>query len=131
VAYDVFGNAKTALKVNLGKYLEASSNGVGFYSTTNPISRLTTTSGLRTWSDVNGNFIPDCDLLNMSPNQECGQGSTLFGKEVFTSLVDSAAIGDCGLLPSDWGIVASLEQQLLALVSLLVSYTCRSLKHVV
>ena len=63
IAYDVFGNARTALKVNLGKYLEASSNGVGFYSTTNPINRLTTSSGLRTWSDVNGNFIPDCDLL--------------------------------------------------------------------
>jgi hypothetical protein len=43
VAYDLFGNARTALKVNLGKYLEASSNGVGFYSATNPINRLTTT----------------------------------------------------------------------------------------
>ena len=47
VAYDLFGNAKTAVKFNMGKYLEATSNGVGFYSTTNPINRLTTTSGLR------------------------------------------------------------------------------------
>jgi hypothetical protein len=80
VAYDVFGNAKTAVKFNMGKYLEASSNGVGFYSATNPINRLTTSSGIRTWNDVNSNFVPDCDLLNMSPNLECGQGSTSYGK---------------------------------------------------
>ena len=131
LAYDLFGNAKTALKVNLGKYLEASSNGVGFYSTTNPINRLTTTSGLRTWSDVNGNFIPDCDLLNMSPNQECGQGSALFGKEVFTSNVDPAAMGGWRVRPSDWGLTASVQQEVLPRVSVEVGYTRRWLQHFV
>jgi len=131
VAYDLFGNAKTALKVNVGKYLEASSNGVGFYSTTNPINRLTTTSGLRTWTDANGNFIPDCDLLNMSPNRECGQGSTTFGKEVFTSNVDPAAMGGWGVRPSDWGLTASVQQEVLPRVSVEVGYTRRWLQHFV
>jgi hypothetical protein len=131
LAYDVFGNGKTAFKVNVGKYLEATSNGVGFYSTLNPAQRLTTSSGIRSWNDSNANFIPDCDLLNMSPNDECGQGSTTFGKEVFTSSVDSAAIGGWGVRPSDWGIVASVQQQVLPRVSVEVSYTRRWLNHFV
>ena len=131
VAYDLFGNAKTAVKFNMGKYLEASSNGVGFYSTTNPINRLTTSSGIRTWNDLNGNFLPDCDLLNMSPNLECGQGSTSFGKEVFTTNVDSAALGGWGVRPSDWGITASVQHEVLPRVSVEVGYTRRWLQHFV
>ena len=129
VAYDVFGNAKTAIKFNMGKYLEATSNAVGFYSATNPINRLTTSSGLRTWNDRNGNFWPDCDLLNMSPNLECGQGSTNFGQEVFTSNVDEAALGGWGVRPSDWGITVSLQHEVLPRVSVEVGYTRRWLQH--
>jgi hypothetical protein len=131
VALDLFGNAKTAVKFNMGKYLEASSNGVGFYSTTNPINRLTTTSGIRTWNDANGNFTPDCDLLNMGPNGECGQGSTAFGREVFASTVDPAALGGWGVRPSDWGITASVQQEVLPRVSVEVGYTRRWLQHFV
>jgi hypothetical protein len=40
LAYDVFGNGKTALKVNLGRYLDAASNNNGNYSITNPTSRM-------------------------------------------------------------------------------------------
>ena len=44
VAYDVFGNGKTALKFNFGKYLE----GVGVqlnYANTNPTLRMPTSTG--------------------------------------------------------------------------------------
>ena len=46
-AYDVFGNGKTALKMNLGKYLEGA--GVsGNYANTNPTLRMPqTTIGVR------------------------------------------------------------------------------------
>ena len=57
LAYDVFGNGKTSLKLNLGSYLDAASNNNGNYSITNPTSRMagSTEAGrpaiTRTWND--------------------------------------------------------------------------------
>ena len=45
VAYDVFGNGKTALKVNLGKYLAAADGSSITGSLTNPLNRITLSSG--------------------------------------------------------------------------------------
>ena len=43
VAYDLFGNGKTALKVNVGRYLEAAVGGNGNYSSLLPVgSRVST-----------------------------------------------------------------------------------------
>ena len=55
VAYDVFGNGKTALKFNTGRYLEAAVNGNGNYSELRPINRVSN-SVTRTWTDANRNF---------------------------------------------------------------------------
>ena len=43
VAYDLFGNGKTALKFNVGRYLEAAVGGNGNYSSLLPVSRIVTT----------------------------------------------------------------------------------------
>ena len=50
MAYDLFGNGRTSVKVNFGKYLEAASNLSGSYSISNPIARIATTTS-RTWLD--------------------------------------------------------------------------------
>ena len=44
LAYDLFGNGKTALKVNVGKYLEAATSDV-IYSSNNPAARIVTRVG--------------------------------------------------------------------------------------
>ena len=45
--------------------------------------RRRSTASSRTWTDLNGNFAPDCDLRDQLANAECGQMQNLnFGKSV-------------------------------------------------
>ncbi len=134
LAYDVFGAGKTSLKVNIGKYLEPASNGNGNYSISNPISRIPGGLGqppiTRAWTDANGNFKPDCDLVNgaaqdlrTSGGDVCGALSDLnFGKPVFSNDVDPAVVGGWGIRPSDWQLGVSIQQEVIPRVSVEVGY---------
>ena len=59
MAYDIFGNGKTAIKVNLSKYWQYAAND-GVYIGTNPASTFAQTAN-RAWTNANRNFNPDCD----------------------------------------------------------------------
>jgi hypothetical protein len=136
VAYDLFGNGKTALKLNVGKYLE----GVGVqlnYANPNPTTRLPGTglprSVSRTWTDANRNFQPDCNLLDPNANDRradggdfCGVISNLrFGQNIFTNTYDPALLEGWGVRASDWNVGVSVQQQLMARASVEVIYTRR------
>ena len=140
VAYDVFGSGKTSLKVNLGKYLEPASNAAN-YIITNPIARVAGGLGqpaiTRTWTDTNGNFVPDCDLLNpLAQNLSAAGGDVCaglsnlnFGRPVFSNNIDPAILGGWGIRPSDWGLGVSVQQQVLPRMSVEVGYFRRWLQH--
>ena len=49
IAFDVFGNGKTAIKGNMGRYLEAAQN-AGLFIASRPVGRLVTTT-TRSWTD--------------------------------------------------------------------------------
>ncbi len=77
VAIDLFGDGKTALKFNVGRYLEAAQNG-GLFIASRPTSRISTTAS-RTWTDTNGNFRPDCDLSNNAAQNLSATGGDVCG----------------------------------------------------
>ena len=68
-AYDLFGDGRTALKVSLGRYV--AKTGVDIANANNPI-QTSVNSVTRTWTDTNGNYVPDCSLGNFGANGECG-----------------------------------------------------------
>ena len=125
VAYDLLGTGRTALKMNLGRYLEGA--GVnGNYANTNPTLRLPQTTSVfgtagitRAWTDANGNFVPDCDLMNpaaqdlrASGGDLCGvMSDTSFGQNVLTNNFDPALLDGWGIRPSDWNFGVSIQQQ--------------------
>ena len=75
VAYDLFGTSRTAVKASLGRY-----NPALRIAAENPANNQATSTS-RTWNDVNGNYVPDCDLLNPNASGECGPWSDrLFGQ---------------------------------------------------
>ena len=136
VAYDMFGNGKTALKFNLGRYLEAAVNDNGAYSRLAPTSRLAT-NATRTWTDANGNFSPDCNLSNPAAQDNRVAGgdfcaalsAAAFGTPTNVLSVDPRVLQGRGVRPGDWQIGGTLQQQVLPRVSVEVGYVRRWLTN--
>src|ERR1700730_18137307 len=141
VAWDVFGNGKTAIKANLGKYLEG--QGVtNNWANSSSVLRMPGTSGgpfgplgvTRTWTDANGNFVPDCNLQNpaaqdlrSSGMDFCGAISNQsFGQNILTNNFDPALLTGWGVRASDWDLGVTLQQQLMPRASIEVAYSRRS-----
>jgi hypothetical protein len=135
VAYDVFGNGKTAVKMNLGKYLDAATND-GNYTVNNPANRIQTTM-TRSWVDADGDKVIDCDPLNLiaqSPTttgsvDTCGQpgaNSSRFANAL-TGLdrINPDILGGWGVKRYDWQVGVALQQQVLPRVSMEVAYNRR------
>ncbi len=93
VAYDLFGDGKTAIKANVGKYVLGQALLVGGLAS-QPGYNVQLTSS-RAWTDNNKNFIPDCDLT-----RNTNQGPTQAGadNQVDTCL---AAVGANALMYSN------------------------------
>ena len=110
VAYDLFGSGKTALKFNIGRYL-AAPNPISFTRIANPAGALIQ-SATRTWSDANGNFIPEANELGplSAPN---------FGTTVVSTRYAPDALSHRGY---SWEIGAQLQQEIAPRVSTNLAY---------
>ena len=120
-AYDLFGNGRTALKVSVGRYVAMTGNGqVRQYNPLNSSVNNTT----RSWTDANGNYVPDCDLRNFGANGECGpMANSSFGKANPNAIRYADDVRDgWGIRPYTWDVGSELQHQLSATMSLTAGY---------
>jgi hypothetical protein len=130
VAYDVFGNGRTAVKVSLGRYEWSDNYGVVVTRNASPVGQLVL-STQRTWNDGvypagdprNGNYVPDCDLRNPLANGECGPlANQNFGSRVVSTTYANNVLNGWNVSPNQWSSQVSLQQQLAPNVGLTVGY---------
>ena len=121
LAYDLFGNGKTALRFNIGRYLEAitaSNNDLDM----NPITRMVVNS-TRNWTDADRDYVPDCDLNNPAANGECAPlDNQNLGRPVFTRNFDPDFVGGWGTRPNNWSMGFGVQHEVLPRVSATVTY---------
>jgi hypothetical protein len=129
VAYDLFGNGRTAIKLSVGRYNDLS--GLFYTQVVDPVT-TSILSASRSWTDSNGNFIPDCDLTNFgaqSPTttgsiDTCGAISNQnFGK-VNPGAVrfDDEVTRGFGKRPYTWDIATEVQHQLVPGLSVTGGY---------
>ena len=130
-AYDVFGNGRTALKVNISKFLQPANN-EGNFIQANPGVSLQRTTG-RTWADnganggIAGNFTPECNLSSPLANGECGAWQNAnFGNPLNTIRVNPDIMSGWNVRPYDWQFGVAVQQELLPRVSVDLGYNRRS-----
>jgi hypothetical protein len=133
VAYDLFGDGRTAVKAAFNKYLLGQTlNGLG--RNPNPVLSLVTTAN-RTWNDrgglgINADYVPQCDLLNPLANGECGAlAPSTFGTAVPGDLYDKDLISGFNHRQANWEFSTSVQRQILPRVAVDVGYFRRAWAH--
>ena len=130
-AYDLFGNGKTAVKFNYGRYVSPATNDQN-YPLNNPANLIQRTL-TRNWTDGNNNRVVDCNILNPAAQTTVGgdtcaaiSGANVnFGKPNITGTIGSDILSGWGVRQSDsqWGV--QLAQQIVPRVSATVGYNRR------
>jgi hypothetical protein len=132
-AYDIFGNGKTALKANIGKYGLALDPTSGMPARDRIVGRVT-----RSWTDADRDFTPDCDLVNplaQSPAttgsiDTCGQISDLrFGTEIPSQSYNPAILTGWNARPNNWEFSTSVQHEVVPGLGVDVGYFRRWFKN--
>jgi hypothetical protein len=136
VAYDLFGNGRTALKASVGRYLSAATAD-GVYSSQSPAGNFVRTVTNRAWNDSNGNFAVDCNLLSPAAQDTSATGGDVCGAltganlnfgntDPNTTRVDPAILSGWGVRPYNWRYGASIQHEVRPGVSVDVGYNRRN-----
>jgi hypothetical protein len=110
------------VKASLGKYM------LTLFTIGNPAAVSTTTT--RNWNDFtfpagdprNGNFNPDCDMLNSAANGECSAYLSPFGTLSSIAQFNEATRFGWGNRPFNWEFSTSVQHQLAPRVGIDVGY---------
>jgi hypothetical protein len=120
VAYDLFGNGKTAVKGTLSRYVQTST--VGFARLLNPLN-TSVNNATRPWnSDANGDGIPQLSELGALSNNAFGQVNiaTRYAPETYQGFDNRR---------NNWEVSATVSHELMARVAAEVSYFRRAQGH--
>ena len=125
LAYDLFGDGRTAIKGSFNRYLGATSLGSSQAELTGDLNPalflvLTTT---RSWRDTNGNFVPECVLTNPAANGECGAlADPNFGGIASSKTVDRDLLDGWGKRPFNDQVSVGIQREILPRVSTELTY---------
>jgi hypothetical protein len=102
VAWDLFGNGKTALKFTTGRYVDQEV--AAPTRTLNPMRQIATTD-TRTWNDANGNLRPELNEFGPTSNAR-------FGTVVQSVRFDPNYIDGFDTRPGHWNYHVSVQHEL-------------------
>lgn len=118
VAYDLFGDGKTALKASVGRYVSAITTELA--SNFSPAGSRVLQAN-RSWTDVDRDYVPDCDLKNPAAQNLTAVGGDLcgalddqnFGQNVPGIQPDPDWITGWGNRGYNWRTTLEIERQVL------------------
>jgi hypothetical protein len=130
VAYDLFGNGRTALRASMNKYLpfyglqlNVGTEAGTFSTNMAPAARLVVATN-RSWNDANRNYVPDCELTNPVAHGECGAMTpSNFGSTTASGVsYDPDIIEGWGKREYNWQYSVGVQHELMPRVSVDVGY---------
>ena len=117
-AYDLFGTGRTAVKITLNKYL----SGRQLDELGNPVLDLVHTT-TRAWTDSDGDFVPDCNLITPEANGECrAMVDPNFGGTRRGTTYDPEVLSGWGVRENNWEFSTSVQHELFPRVSMEAGY---------
>ena len=123
-AYDLFGDGRTALKWNMGRYVNAI--GTNLAQVNNPMESIILSSS-RLWDDANGDLEPNCNLDNFGANGECGAIiNPEFGKPIPTTRAREDVIAGWNTRRANWQTSVAVQRELTEGFSVEVAWFRRS-----
>lgn len=124
LAYDLFGNGRTALKFSMSRYVLQE----GKNNTNNIHPVIAATNNVsRTWTDSNRDFVVQGDPLNPALNGELGPSpNSNFGKPQTTLRFDPDWASGFNARPYNWEMLVSVQHELVPRMGIEISYNRRA-----
>jgi hypothetical protein len=120
LAYDLFGNGKTAVKATLSRYVQTST--VSYARLLNPLT-TSVNNTTRPWTaDTNGDGIPQASELGALSNNAFGQVS-------IATRYDPETIRGFGRRRNNWEVSGTVSHELMSRVAAELSYFRRAQGH--